>query len=298
MDSHDFHEKMLLIDAELAGKKVPVHERIFQAFSLAAPDYKGPLMGYELDCSAFGEYEGPNLLGKINGWYRQVYGKRASAARDLGKIALIIKEEICLIRIPLIDEPSEINVLPLVSGLTPAMAYRLTPAELNEIQNQFIEGFSLLQKFEDLFSSLETDGSKRKDNPFLDSAMDDKDDAVDCLEGPFDTNGAVFHSRQLAEKMLKAVLFHLAGTSEEEIMKYKHRIIDIYEESSRYAKFPEEIVSEINYISQYKIDIRDSDDYVSNSDTVRAFWSGLRIGAFCATLLSDHREEFNSEQSG
>lgn len=285
MDNHDFQEKMLSIDAELARKKVPVHERAFQAFSIAAPDYKGPLIGYELDRSAFGEYEGPNLLGKINGWYRQVYGKRASAARDLGKIVLIIKEEICLIRIPLIDEPSEINVLPLVSGLTPAMAYRLTPAELDEIRNQFIEGFSLLKTFEDLFSFIEADVSEKKSNPFLDSAMEDKDDAVDCLEGPIETNEAVFYSRQLAEKMLKAVLFHKAGLSEEEIIKYKHRIIDIYEEVSRYAKFPAEIVSEINYISQYNLDIRDSDNYVSNSDTVRAFWAGLRIGAFCATLL-------------
>ncbi|MEN6622895.1 MAG: HEPN domain-containing protein [Smithella sp.] len=285
MDDQNFQEKMLTIDAELAGKKVPVHERAFQAFSIAAPDYKGPLMSYELDRSTFGEYEGPNLLEKINNWYKRTYGKRAYVARDLGKIPIIVKEEIYLLRIPLVSEPSEVNVLPLISGLTPTMAYRLTPAELNDIQNYFIEGYSLLQKFEDLFSFPEADCSKKKDNPFLDLAIEDKDEVVDCLEGPFDTNGAVFHSRQFAEKMLKTVLFHAAGLSEDEIIKYKHRIIDIYEEVSQYAKFPAEIVSEINYISQFNIDIRDSDDFVPNSDAVRAFWAGLRIGAFCAALL-------------
>lgn len=285
MDLNDFQEKMLSIDMELAGKKVPVHERAFQAFSIAAPDYKGPLMVYELDRSAYGEYEGPNLLEKINNWYKKAYGKRACAARYLGKIPIIVKEEICLLRIPLVSEPSEVNVLPLVSGLTPVMVYRLTPAELDEIRNQFIEGFSLLQKFEDLFSSLEADGSKRKDNPFLDFAMEAKDDAVDCLEGPFDTNEAIFHSRRLAENMLKAALFHAAGLSEEEIIKYKHRIFDIYGEVSRYAKFPDELVTEISFITQYNIDTRESDDYALNSDAVSVFWSALRIGAFCATLL-------------
>jgi hypothetical protein len=284
MDINNFKEKMLSIDAELARKKVPVHERAFQAFSIAAPDYKGPLMSYGLDRSAFGEYEGPNLLEKINAWYRQKYGKRAFAARDLGKVPIIVKEELCLVRIPLIDEPSEINILPLISGLTPAMAYRLTPDELEGIRNQFIEGFSLLKKFEDLFSFVETNGSEKKSNPFLDSAMEGKDDAVDCLEGPFDTNEAVFHSRQLAEKMLKAALFHLSGKSEEEIRSFKNRIMDIYNEVGRYSNFPAEIISEINYLSQFN-NLRDSDNFISNSDTVKAFWSGLRIGAFCATLL-------------
>ncbi len=289
MDSQEFHKKMLSIDAELAGKKIPVHERAFQAFSIIAPDYKGPLMIYELDRSAYGEYEGPNLLEKINSWYKQAYGRRAYATRDLGKIAIIIKEEICLVRIPLIYEPNEINVLSLISGLTPAMAYRLTPVELDEIRNQFMEGFSSLQKFEDLYSFQETDGAKKRNNPFLDSAIEEKDEAIDCLEGPIDTNGAVFHSRQLAEKMLKASLFHLSGKSEEEIIKYKHKIVDIYEEISRYAEFPAEMVFELNYISQYTMDVRFSDSPISNSDTVKAFWSGLRIGAFCATLLLERQ---------
>ena len=131
---------MLLIDEELAKKGVPVYERPFQAFTLAAPDYNGPLMGCGIDTSEYGEYEGPNLLGKIHNWYKQVYGKRINAARDLGRIPIIIREEIYLVRIPLVYTTPEINILPFVSGLTPAVARRLSDKDLDEIHNKFMEG--------------------------------------------------------------------------------------------------------------------------------------------------------------
>ena len=214
MTADVFHEKMKLIDAELSQKGVPVYERPFQAFPIAAPDYNGPLMGCGIDTSEYGEYEGPNLLGKIHNWYKQVYGKRINAARDLGRIPIIIREEIYLVRIPLVYTTPEINILPFVSGLTPGVARRLSDKDLDEIHNKFMEGYSLAQEFEDLDFRLAAEG---KNNPFLDSAMEDKDAATACLDEEMDTNGAVFHSQQLAEKMLKAVLFHLANLSEEEI---------------------------------------------------------------------------------
>jgi len=287
-----FHEKMLLIDEELAKKGVPVYERPFQAFTLAAPDYNGPLMGCGIDTSEYGEYEGPNLLGKIHNWYKQVYGKRINAARDLGRIPIIIREEIYLVRIPLVYTTPEINILPFVSGLTPAVARRLSDKDLDEIHNKFMEGYALAQEFEDLDSLLTTE---EKNNPFLESALQDRDAAVDCLDEEIDTNGAVFHSQQLAEKMLKAVLFSLADMSEEEIaQKYGHRIADIYKDVSIYAKSPARISSEVNYISQNKTDIRDSDSQVSDSEAVKAFWSGFRIGGFCAALLSGRVQAIQS----
>lgn len=295
MDAHEFNEKMKLIDEELVKKGVPVHERAFQAFPIAAPDYNGPLMGYGIDRSAYGEYEGPNLLEKIHNWYKQVYGKRASVSRDLGRIPVIIREDIYLIRIPLVYEISEINILPLISGLTPAMARRLSSSGFDEIRDKFNEGYKLVREFEDLYSQVgaeEMNGAERKGNPFLDSAMRDKDAAAACLdeEEEIDTNGSVFHSLQLAEKMLKAVLFHLSDMSEEDISKKsKQGITDIYEEVSNYAKIPAPVSSEISRISQYKTDIRDSNDQVSNSDAVEAYWAGLRIGGFCATLLSKEK---------
>ncbi|MEN6373225.1 MAG: HEPN domain-containing protein [Smithella sp.] len=290
MMADEFYEKMRQIDAELSQKGVPVYERPFQAFPIAAPDYNGPLMSFGIDSSEYGDYEGPNLLGKIHDWYKQAYGKRANTARDLGRIPIIIRDEIYLVRIPLVYATPEINILPFIEGLTSRVARRLSAAELDEIQNKFTEGYSLAQKFEDLYSRLEAvdrSGAKRKDNPFLDSAMEDKDAAAACLDEGTDTNGAVFHSQQLAEKMLKAVLFYLANLSEEEItQKYEHRIADIYKDSSNYAEFPDRISSEVDYISQYKIGIRDSDNQVSDSDAVKAFWAGFRIGGYCAALLS------------
>ena len=294
----EFHEIMRQIDAELAQKGVPVHERPFQAFPIAAPDYNGPLMSFGIDSSEYGEYEGPNLLAKIHNWYKQQYGKRASAIRDLGRIPIIIKDVIYLIRIPLVYATPEINIFSFIEGLTPAVARRLSDTELDEIHNRFIEGYSLAREFEDLYSQMEAEernGAKIINNPFLDSAMEDKDAAAACLDEDIDANGAVFHSQQLAEKMLKAVLFHLANLSEEEItQKYGHRTGDIYKDISNYAKSPDRINSEVNYISQYETDIRDSYNQVSDSDAVKAFWSGFRIGGFCAALLSGRERAIQS----
>ncbi|NTW07800.1 MAG: HEPN domain-containing protein, partial [Syntrophaceae bacterium] len=298
MNADEFHEKMRLIDAELSQKGVPVYERPFQAFPIAAPDYNGPLMSFGIDSSEYGEYEGPNLLAKIHNWYKQMYGKRASAARDLGRIPIIIKEQIYLVRIPLVYETAAINILPFIEGLTPAVARRLSDTELDEIHNKFIEGYSLAHEFEDLYFQLEAEernGTKRKNNPFLDSAIQDKDAAADCLDEEIDTNGAVFHSRQIAEKMLKAVLFYLANMNEEEItQKYGHRIADIYKDVSSYVESPARINSEINYITRYKMDIRDTETQVPDSEAVKAFWSGLRIGGFCAALLSGPERKIQS----
>lgn len=291
MDKIEFKDRMYLIDKELSDKGVPIHARAFHAFPLLTPDYNRPLLGHGIDLSAFGEYEGPNLLEKIGAWFQEIYGDRIYAPTDRGKVPILIKQEIYLIRIPLVYGAPEIEILPLVIGLTPAMAKNLSTAELNELQKRFIEGYGLTYEFEDLSSQMdaeERNGTKIKDNLFLMSALRDKDTAADCLEGSVDTNGAVFHSQQLAEKMLKAVLFNV-GVSEEDIRrKYNHRINDIFKDVSNSNAAPCVVDSAVKLISQYKMDIRYSVGHLPKSESVEAFWAGLRIGGWCATLLSGH----------
>jgi HEPN domain-containing protein len=293
MDANDFLERMQAIDDELAKKEVPIHARAFHAFPLFAPNYNGPLLGYGIDHSAFGDYEGPNLLEKINNWYKQVYAERFNAPTDRGKVPVVLKREIYLIRIPLVYGTPKIEILPLVNGLTQSMAKHLSTAELNEIQQRFIEGYSLVYEFEDLRSQIDAgnrNGAKRNDNPFLDSALRDMGTAFDCLEGAVDTNGAVFHSQQLAEKMLKAVLFHSENMTEEEIRKkYNHRILDIYNDVCSLAKHAVHVDSEVKNIAKYKMDIRYTSTVVEKGEAVSAYWSGLRIGGLCATLISGHQ---------
>src|SRR5690606_37337110 len=141
-----------------------------------------------------------------------------NAPTDRGKVPVLLRNEIFLIRIPLAFGQPEIQILPLVNGLTPAMAKSLTASECEKIRICFEEGFGLNYEFEDLSSQIEADarnGIVRKENPFFVSALGDKITAADCLEGNIDTNGAVFHSQQLAEKMLKAVALHVHPVGEE-----------------------------------------------------------------------------------
>ena len=292
MDRDEFLERMPLIDMELADKGVPIHARAFHAFPLLAPNYNGPLLGFGIDRRHYGEYEGPNLLENTNTWYREQYGDRFNAPTDRGKVPVFLRQEIYLIRVPLVYGSPEIQILPLVNGLTPAMANSLSQDELDEIQRHFVEGYGLTYEFEDLMSQLEAEArnsAPRKDDPFLASAVRDKDTAADCLEGGVDTNGAVFHSQQLAEKMLKAVIFNSTGMSEEDIRKkYNHRILDVYRDVANHNPPSAEVASAIQKISTYKMDIRYTTNHIPKSEAVAAFWSGLRVGGWCATLLSGH----------
>jgi HEPN domain-containing protein len=293
MDRDEFLKRMPLVDAELAEERVPIYARAFHAFSIIAPDYNGPLLGYGIVRSAYKEYEGPNLLERINSWYKQIHGDRFNAPTDRGKVPIILRNEIYLIRIPLVHVAPQVEILPLVNGLTPGMARSLSSSELADIQHKFIEGFSLVYEFEDLFSQLdaeERNAKKRADNPFLISAVRDRDTAADCLEGAVDPNGAVFHSQQLAEKMLKAVMFFSANMSEEDIRKkYNHRIPDIFKDVIANSEPPDQIDSEIRHIAQYKMDIRYSSSPISKKEAVQSYWAGFRIGGWCATLLSGHK---------
>lgn len=289
MDRQEFLERILLIDKELADKGIPIHARAFHAFPLLAPDYNGPLLGYGIDQSLYKEYEGPNLLERANAWYREQYGGRFNAPTDRAKVPVLIRQEIYLIRIPLVFGSPEIQILPLMNGLTPAMATSLSENELEEIQRRFIEGYRLTYEFEDLKSQLNTDsrnGVGARNNPFLLSGFRDKDTASDCLEGTVDTNGAVFHSQQLAEKMLKAVIFHAGGISEEDIRKkYNHRIPDVYKDIVSGNPVPMEVTSAIQQISQYKMEIRYTSSHIPKNEAIEAFWSGLRVGGWCATRI-------------
>jgi HEPN domain-containing protein len=181
--------------------------------------------------------------------------------------------------------------MPMVGQFSMLIDKSLSAAELNKIQKRFIEGYGLTYEFEDLSSQMdaeERNGAKRKDNPFLMSAFRDKGTAADCLEGSVDTNGSVFHSQQLAEKMLKAVMF-AAGLSEDDIRrKYNHRINDIFKDVSSHNVAPSTVDSAVKLISQYKMDIRYSVGHLPQNESVEAFWSGLRVGGWCATILSGH----------
>ncbi len=284
---------MPLVDNELSEKGIPIHARAFHVFRILSPNYNGPVLGYDIDSTFYKEYEGPNLFSKINDWYKDLYADRYNAPTDREKIPIIIKKEIYLIRIPLVYGSPRIEILPLINGLTPSMVKSLSTDELNEIQKMFIEGYSLIYEFEDLLSQLDAEerkGVKRKENPFLSSALRDRDTAVDCLEGAIDTNGAVFHSQQLTEKMLKAVMFYSKGMDEETIRKkYNHRILDIFNDLCSFNSATPEISSEVQHIAQYKMEIRYMNEHIPKAEAVRSYWAGLRVGGWCATILSGHK---------
>jgi len=144
MNESEFLQRMELADQELAQNRVPIHARMFRAFQLLTPDYAGPLIGYSVRHEEYPAFVGPNLLDKIDAWYKERYGKRACMPWILGKVPIILRHEIYLVRVPLALGEPEINILPLIEGLEPELTQSLTPQELSSVRTTFIRGYNLV----------------------------------------------------------------------------------------------------------------------------------------------------------
>lgn len=293
MNSDAFLTKLQAIDSELARNEVPIYARSCRAYDLFSPHYNGDLYGCQIDHSLFGDYEWRNLEERINDWYKDVYAERFNAPTDRGRVPVILRKEVYLIRIPLVASYRKIEtwplfkILPLVNGLTNSLVEQLSPDESQKVQEKFYEGFYLVYEFEYLRKIRSKNGFMRKENPFLDSALRDLDTASDCLEGKVDTNGAIFHSQQLSEKMLKAVLLHEGNMTKDEIKKkYSHKLLELYKDVCTLIESESTVVhSEIKKVAKHGMDIRYTSTVVKKDEAVSVYWSALRIGSLCARLL-------------
>lgn len=299
MDESEFLEKVELADAELASDGVPIYARLFRAFHKLAPEYQGDLLGYDVEPEAYPPFVGPNLLKRISEWYEKRYGERFYIPADRGRVPILLRQEVYLLRIPLAYGRPSVSILPLVEGLTEDMVRSLTQSELDEIKRAFESGFALTYEIEDLETSLRPGGSVSLLEPvhnMLRSAIEDRGTSIRCLSGQLDTNGACFHAQQHAEKMLKSYLMARNVCTEVQLSKppFGHNLANIFSSCAQTSSGFHALTMDIGLLSNVTMDIRYTSPRVEPGVAVETVWAALRVGGLCAGELSGHQRRYRN----
>ena len=297
MKVENFYERIEEIDQQLNEQDVPVHARTFPAFQLLAPYYQGYLTCSPIEARYFGEYEGPNLLQKIDDWFKNRYGNRFNAPTDLGRIPLQIRGQVFLARIPLVFGKAGINPLKLIEEVTNDLLNSLSSSELCEIVHNYKEGYALYYEIDRLLGISDPRFPGLYLQPlaaeFIHKAIRDREAATRCLCRNSDLNNACFHSQQFAEKMMKAFIVQKRGyTTEQEVKSFGHNIKELFEGCVKESPTFSTVANDVRVISNIRMDFRYSVPEVPLSSALEAFWSALRIAGFTACQQSGLNQRF------
>jgi HEPN domain-containing protein len=298
MNESEFLQRMELADQEFAQNQVPIHARTFRAFQLLALDYAGPLIGYSVRSAEYPEFVGPNLLDKIDDWYRERYGERAAMPWVVGRVPIILRREVYLIRIPRAYGEPEVKILPLIEGLAPGLIQSLMPYERDCIRNIFTMGWALVYEMDDLEQFLRGSSAHAAVSveavQMAQSAKEDRDTMTRCLSGQLDTNNACFHAQQHAEKMLKAFLLAKTVYSAQQLRSkpFGHNLGAIFEACKQSSTIFLNIVTDVGLLNNITMDIRYSTPKVTPEIAVETVWAALRIGGLCTSQISGFKRRY------
>lgn len=276
-------------DEELTRTGVRIHARAFHAFRLLVPEYVGSVLGSGVEPRDYPPLVGPNLLQRICDWYQARYGDRVNLPSDRGRVPIVIRREVYLVRIPLVFGNPQVPILPLIEGLTESMAESLTEGERVAIKRAFEQGFALTHEIEDLKRELEEGRVSLSSaaQSILTSAIADRDTAVRCL-AERDTNVACFHGQQYAEKMLKVYLLSKNVSTEEQLSRrpYGHDLRNVLGLCIATSGYFVILTNDIGLLANIPMDIRYTVADVGAETAVETVWSALRVGGFCAWNIS------------
>ena len=295
MNHAEFLHLVEKTDQTLAQQNVPVYARLFAAFRAMAGDYDAPIGGYGIAPSDFPEYVGPNLIEKINDWYRDRYGEKFDLPSVLGRIPFFVRGQVFTAQIPLAYGQPKVNPLTLIDEMTESMQQSLTREELQYYTERWAVGYELVYEMEDMLGSGSLSSYTPAAAELLRKAIEDRDDAVECLRGPHPrTNISCFHSQQHAEKMLKAVLVEKAGMTSTLMKKIGHKINDLVTACLRVTSAFMNVQTDAALLANIPMDIRYEIAAVDSSVAVETYCAALRVGGLCATQISGHQRRLGT----
>ena len=282
-------------DEKLAQQNISLHVRPIAAFKEMAGNYEGPIGGHGIDPKDFPEHVGPNLIEKINNWYRERYGDRINMPTTLGRIPFLIRGQIYTARIQLTYGAPRVNPLEFIDGMTDSMKQSLSPEELRYFTEHWVMGYELVYEIEDMLGT----GSLGHYNPeaqeLIKRAIEDRNDAVECLQGPHPrTNISCFHSQQHAEKMMKATLIEKSGATLSYVRGIGHRMNDLMADCLRVTPDFTNITSDVALLANIPMSIRYDVAAVGNSIAVETFFAAFRVGGISAVQISGHQRRLGT----
>jgi hypothetical protein len=297
MNHAEFLRLIEKTDQKLAQQNVPVYVRLFAAFRAMAGDYDGPIGGYGINPRDFPEYVGPNLIEKINDWYRDRYGEKFNLPSALGRIPFLVRGQVFTAQIPLAYGQPKVNPLTFIDEMTESMQRSLTREELKYYTERWITGYELIYEMDDMLGSGDLSRYTAATAELIRKAIEDRDNAVDCLQGSHPrTNISCFHSQQHAEKMLKAVLIEKAGMTSTLVKKIGHKINDLVTECLRVTSAFMNVQTDAALLANIPMDIRYEVAAVDSLVAVETYFAALRVGGLCATQISGHQRRLGTAQ--
>lgn len=298
MNRTEFLQLIEETDQKLGQQNIPVHARILAAFREMAGTYEGPLAGYGMDPKNFPDFVGPNLIEEINNWYKARYGDAYNLPSILGRIPFLIRGQVFTARIPLAYGQPRAMPLDFIDEMTEDMKQSLTPQEIRGYAERWVMGYELVYEMEDLFDSGDLPGYSPAAAELIRKAVEDRDDAVDCLRGPYPrTNISCFHSQQHAEKMMKAVLVEKAGMTLSTVKELGHELKDILGECLQISAMFAVIQNDTALLANIPMTIRYEIAAVDRSVAVETYYyAALRVGGLCATQISGDPRRLGTTQ--
>lgn len=295
MTREEFLKRIKSADSKLSEEGVPVYQRTFlKAYQLVRNpgEFNIPLLGV-VNKSLYPDYVGPNLIDRINEWYKEIYGDKVYPNWDCGTLPVIIGNELYQMRIPMVfGEDVQFDPFLEISGLTQAMRNSLDPQETARLDSLYREGYALIYEMEDLrmllFDPEHDPKTYTQAELILANAFEDRDTAMRCLSGiEINTNAASFHSQQLAEKMLKGLLLiKNICTAEELKSKYGHKLQKLFERCEDVWPILNSVRSHSALLSNISMEIRYSQNKLSATDAHEYVWASLKLSGIAACLIT------------
>ncbi len=292
MNEREFAQRVEAVDERLARQDVPPAQRVFPAFRDLVGDYSGPIMGFGVNPSDYPDFVGPNLFERISSWYDDRYGDRMGVG-SMARIPLLIRGTVYFAEVPLAYGEVKMtleDILGLIEGLTPSLTQTLSRPELLSIGYTWKAAYELVYEMDDCRGSFQ---SSEELSAVFESARTDLEAAADSLRGRASPATSLFHSQQLAEKMLKtlAVAKNVCGVRD--LKKFGHDLARICKACC--SKCPEviAIAADVVVVGRVTMDIRYSSPDATTKDAVETLWAALRVAGTCACLATGSERRYD-----
>ena len=212
----------------------------------------------------------------------------------LGRIPFLIRGQVFTARIPLAYAWS-VDPLKFIDEMTEGMKRSLTPNEIKYYAKYWVMGYELIYEMENMLGSGNLTQYTPEAAELIRKAIEDRDEAVDCLQGPRPrTNISCFHSQQHAEKMMKAVLIEKAGITLTTVKKFRHRINDLLADCLKVTSDFVNVQVDTALLSNIQMDIRYEVAPAGSSVAVETYFAALRVGGLCAAQISGHQRRLGT----
>jgi len=265
----DFLILIANVDADLEAKGVSISHRTLEAAKEISQQLAIKLSFVHPNSPSNPELHDPQELGwHIFDWYKERYGDKSKYDMDLGKVAFWLRGDVWFMRIPIIFDWADADLLSFVESLTPVFRRDLKGSETDEMKKTFRLG-----------SEAFTYMLMKNSATYVTESSSDHRSAVDYLNPPNPHPGlSKWASLQATEKIIKAFT-----TSKQKKPNYTHDLIKVAEEAEALGlnQVDRNLIAQI----QCTPGVRYGEESITRQEAICAHLSALQVSALVSVQI-------------